>query len=208
MVRPYLILLPITYLSGRPIILGVFKFKTEEDGSVSSDAPQFQMFQCRHAPTASDDAAETGGRTLFANTGMIYQQVLENGVSPYAAEVKAGKWTCFTPSNASFGGKPLEMPLIAKNPVSGRSVIRWHEHWCVKELHLMRKFWLTDILGPKTSLLTSLSKPMWLQRILTSQRRLGITLLNLHTIAASYTSTDGKPETISSRTITRYVYQV
>jgi alpha-ketoglutarate-dependent taurine dioxygenase len=111
---------------------GVFKTKTNEDGSITADPPQFQVFQCRHAPSADDPAADAGGRTLFSSSSLIYSQVLANNVSPYADDIKNRKWTVFTPTNQSFGGgEPLKLPLIETNPLSGRKVVRWHEEWCV-----------------------------------------------------------------------------
>lgn len=110
---------------------GVFKVKTNEDGSVTADPPQFQMFQCRHAPSASEPGADAGGRTLFSNTGLIYSTLMENNISPHASDIKSRKWTVFTPTNKSFGGKPLELPLVELNPLSGHKVVRWHEPWCV-----------------------------------------------------------------------------
>jgi len=106
--------------------------KTLEDGSTTPDIAQFQMFQCRHAPTASSPDEDAGGRTLFANTAMIYQQVFANDTSPYASEVKSGKWTVWTPANTAFGGDHIESPIVQMNPLSGRSILRWHEHWCVE----------------------------------------------------------------------------
>jgi len=106
--------------------------KTLEDGSTTPDVAQFQMFQCRHAPTASSPDEDAGGRTLFANTAMIYQQVFANDTSPYASEVKSGKWTVWTPANTAFGGDHIELSIVQTNPLSGRSVIRWQEHWCVE----------------------------------------------------------------------------
>lgn len=108
---------------------GVFKVKTNEDGSITADPPQFQMFQCRHAPSANEPGADAGGRTLFANTALIYSTLMENGVSPYASDIKGRKWTVFTPTNKSFGGKPLELPLVEINPLSGHKSVRWHERW-------------------------------------------------------------------------------
>ena len=119
------------YLLNRASILGIYKVKTLEDGNVTSDTPQFQMFQCRHAPTASSPEADAGGRTLFANTYMIYQQLIENDITAYASEVKTRKFSAFTPANALFGGHRVELPLVMKNPINGRSVVRWHERWCV-----------------------------------------------------------------------------
>ena len=108
---------------------GVFKTKTNEDGSITADPPQFQVFQCRHAPSVDGPEADAGGRTLFVNTALIYDQTLANNVSPYANDIKTRKWTVFTPTNQSFGGEPLELPLVETNPLNGRKTVRWHEEW-------------------------------------------------------------------------------
>jgi hypothetical protein len=57
---------------------GVFEIRTEDDGSITADPPQFQMFQCRHAPAE----AGAGGRTLFTNTSLIYQQMMPRLMPP------------------------------------------------------------------------------------------------------------------------------
>ena len=108
---------------------GVFKTKTNDDGSVTADPPQFQVFQCRQAPSADDPATDAGGRTLFSSTALIYSQVIANNISPHAEDIKNRKWTVFTPTNKSFGGQPLELPLVETNPLSGRKGVRWHEEW-------------------------------------------------------------------------------
>src|ERR1700733_10287683 len=85
---------------------GAFRMKTEEDGTQSPDPAQFQMFQCRHAPAAAASSLESenaGDLTLFTNTSMIYRQLIETDVSPYASEVKSGMWTVYTPANTTFG---------------------------------------------------------------------------------------------------------
>lgn len=68
------------YLPERTITLGVFKIITEEDGSITDDPALFQVF-CPHAPTASSAGADAGGRTLFANTSLTYQQMMGNDTS-------------------------------------------------------------------------------------------------------------------------------
>lgn len=113
---------------------GVFKVKTLDNGKVTADPPQFQMFQCRHAPSVADQDANAGGRTLFANTALIYRQLFENDASPYASYVRDGNWTVFTPTNQSFGGDPLELSLVDVNPLNNHKTIRWHEPWCVRTL--------------------------------------------------------------------------
>lgn len=103
---------------------GVFKTKTNEDGSVTADPPQFQVFQCRHAPSADDPTTDAGGRTLFANTALIYSQTLANNVSPFADDTKNRKWTVFTPTNKSFGG------LVATQQAEPAEYIhRLEERW-------------------------------------------------------------------------------
>ena len=109
----------------------VFKTKVNEDGTVSADPPQFQVFQCRQAPSADDPAADAGGRTLFANTALVYNQAIANNASPYAEDIKNHKWTLFMGKIKSFdiGGQPVELPLVETNPLNGRKIVRWHEQW-------------------------------------------------------------------------------
>lgn len=107
---------------------GLFKTKNAEDGSLVSNPPQFQMFQCLEAPSTRT-RRDAGGRTLFANTSQIYRQVFQDESTPFASTVKNGSWTVFTPMNKSFGGEPLKLPLSMTNPINGHSVLRWHEKW-------------------------------------------------------------------------------
>ncbi|KAF8322303.1 hypothetical protein DL93DRAFT_2223886 [Clavulina sp. PMI_390] len=108
---------------------GVFKLKTLPNGELKDDPPQFQMFQCRKAPSSGSGDIDLGGRTLFANTALIHRYVFETGASPYTLDVTTRKWTVFTPLNESFGGVHLELPLVETNPLSGRKAVRWHEPW-------------------------------------------------------------------------------
>lgn len=123
----------------RITIRGVPKIRAQDDDDdrgIAADPPQSQMTHRRHALPASNGDANAIGYTLFANISLIYEhKMMENDVSSYASELKPRMWSVFTrltPTNAcSFDEDLFESPLVVKNPLNGRSVIRWHVRWCV-----------------------------------------------------------------------------
>jgi hypothetical protein len=175
---------------------GVFKTKTNEDGSVTADPPQFQVFQCRQAPSADDPAADAGGRTLFTSTALIYNQVIANNVSPFAEDIKSRKWTVFTPMNKSPGGQPLELPLVETNPLSGRKVIRWHEQWRVYSGVALRGVQVSKLifcfqLGRSTSPSTSQRPAISSAQMMSFLLQLATTLQSSYMTGASISSKPG-----------------
>lgn len=103
---------------------GVFKTKTTPDGTIVDDPPQFQLFQCLHAPEHSE-----GGQTILTNT----VHLLRDGLTPAQREWLAEKtWSVYTAKNEVFGGDHLrKLPFIIKNEGNGHDVLRWHEPWFV-----------------------------------------------------------------------------
>ncbi|KAF8310285.1 hypothetical protein DL93DRAFT_2157882 [Clavulina sp. PMI_390] len=108
---------------------GLFKTKHDAEGTLISDPPTFQMFQCLNAPPPSKDGSDAGGRTLFTNTRRIYEEVFAKSSSPFATDVKNKQWRVFTPTNKSFGGSELRHPISTINPLTGHYILRWHEKW-------------------------------------------------------------------------------
>ncbi|KAL6049557.1 Pyoverdine biosynthesis [Balamuthia mandrillaris] len=83
-------------------------FKLDENGMPL--APLFQYFFCK-VPS---------GTTLFTDTRLFLDQF---------RPLEHRKWKCFTPKNASFGGKPLELDIFQKHPETHWQVLRYHEPW-------------------------------------------------------------------------------
>ncbi|KAF5318287.1 hypothetical protein D9758_018885 [Tetrapyrgos nigripes] len=100
---------------------GLFKTKTDEHGRMTSDSPQFQIFQCIQAP-----GNQEGGRTILTNTA----EILRYGVTHLQKELLSSKnFTVFTPKNAVFGGDHLKLPLVMQNELTGHEVLRWNDPW-------------------------------------------------------------------------------
>ncbi|KAF8886932.1 Pyoverdine/dityrosine biosynthesis protein-domain-containing protein [Infundibulicybe gibba] len=100
---------------------GVFKTKTDENGELTHDPPNFQIFQCLHAPENDE-----GGKTLLSNTA----DLLQHGISPAVREwLSKMTYSVYTPQNKVFGGDILKLPLVMRNEATGHDVLRWHEHW-------------------------------------------------------------------------------
>lgn len=89
------------------------------------------MFQCLEAPSVSSTQPSAGGRTLFANTHHIYQDLFRGrtGITPFAREIDTHYWKVFTPMNKSFGGDELRHPISTINPLTEHTILRWHERW-------------------------------------------------------------------------------
>lgn len=104
--------------------LGVFKTKKAPDGTIVDDPPQFQLFQCLHAPEQSE-----GGQTVLTNTVDLLRDGLTADQRQWLAEKT---WSVYTAKNKVFGGDHLmKLPFIVKNEGSGHDVLRWHEPWYV-----------------------------------------------------------------------------
>lgn len=114
------------------VFSGLFKTKRDQNETLASDPPQFQMFQCLRAPSATDGGIDVGGRTLFTNTHLIHQELFQNDDMPFASDVNSRLWKVFTPINNSFGGEELKQPITVANPLTAHTILRWHERWYVE----------------------------------------------------------------------------